>query len=488
MQYPAARTLLWHNTSVRAAIYVRISQDREGAGLGVERQRQDCATLAAREGWEVSTILVDNDVSAHTGKRGAKRREGYAQLLELIGSGAVQRVVVWHTDRLLRSSRELETYITASEAHAVATHAVTAGHLDLTNATGRMQARIGAAIAQHEVEHRAERMKRKQQQLVEAGKWIGGTRPFGWQIDADGRPVIDEAEAAVLRDTCERVLAGVSLGTIIRDLNDTGVTSTTGRAWGYATLRQVLLRSRNAGIVTYSGERVEPSGWPPIVDEATWRQVTALLTDPTRRRSTSNRVKWLMAGLARCECGARVRSAAVGTRAGETAAIYRCPERGPGHVGRRAHEVDELVTRTVIGYLNRPDTLAALRAIHAPGRPDRDLAAEAQTLRTRLDEAAGLYADGALTGDQLRRISGELRPQLDAVEAQMATASGAGALAPFLAGEERAGDVWQRLGIEERRAVVAQLMVVTLMRTDRKSGRFFNPETIKIEWAASLGD
>ena len=37
----------------RAAIYVRISQDRNGEGLGVKRQREDCLRLAKRLGWVV---------------------------------------------------------------------------------------------------------------------------------------------------------------------------------------------------------------------------------------------------------------------------------------------------------------------------------------------------------------------------------------------------------------------------------------------------
>jgi site-specific DNA recombinase len=32
---------------IKAAIYCRISDDRAGAGLGVERQRTDCVQLAA---------------------------------------------------------------------------------------------------------------------------------------------------------------------------------------------------------------------------------------------------------------------------------------------------------------------------------------------------------------------------------------------------------------------------------------------------------
>ncbi|MEB0014852.1 recombinase family protein, partial [Glaciimonas sp. Cout2] len=57
----------------RAAIYVRISRDRVGAGLGVERQEDDCRVLAKQMGLEVVRVLVDNDISAYSGKK----RPGY---------------------------------------------------------------------------------------------------------------------------------------------------------------------------------------------------------------------------------------------------------------------------------------------------------------------------------------------------------------------------------------------------------------------------
>ncbi len=37
-----------------AAIYCRISKDRTGAGLGVERQEEDCGALAASLGLDVA--------------------------------------------------------------------------------------------------------------------------------------------------------------------------------------------------------------------------------------------------------------------------------------------------------------------------------------------------------------------------------------------------------------------------------------------------
>ncbi|HEY1127306.1 MAG TPA: recombinase family protein, partial [Actinomycetota bacterium] len=52
----------------KAAVYLRISQDREAEGLGVDRQRDDCAKLLADRGWE-GVEFVDNDVSATSRKK-----------------------------------------------------------------------------------------------------------------------------------------------------------------------------------------------------------------------------------------------------------------------------------------------------------------------------------------------------------------------------------------------------------------------------------
>ncbi|WP_010358436.1 recombinase family protein, partial [Streptomyces acidiscabies] len=140
----------------RAVIYCRISQDRTGAGLGIDRQREDCEALAARMGWEVVEVYVDNDVSAFSGKL----RKGYRQMLADLNDGKATIVIVWHTDRLHRSPTELEEYIDLSDRRGIATHTVQAGSIDLTTPSGRMTARILGAVARQESEHKGERVAR----------------------------------------------------------------------------------------------------------------------------------------------------------------------------------------------------------------------------------------------------------------------------------------------------------------------------------------
>src|SRR5215218_7324681 len=97
-----------------AVIYARISRDRAGAGLGVDRQEADCRQLAERLGWKVVGVYVDNDISAYSGKR----RPQYEEMLREIGAGRVKGVLAWHTDRLHRRATELEEFVTVASSRS----------------------------------------------------------------------------------------------------------------------------------------------------------------------------------------------------------------------------------------------------------------------------------------------------------------------------------------------------------------------------------
>ncbi len=455
----------------RAAIYCRISQDRSGAGLGVARQREDCERLAQSLDWEVVETFTDNDVSAYAGKR----RPAYDALIDGIRSGRVQAVLAWHEDRLHRSPREIEDYIDVCASREVPTHFAQAGELDLATASGRMIARIRGAVSRQESEHKSERTRRAQRQAAERGRWLGGTRPFGWQITSAG-PVVVAEEAREVQRATAALLAGASLGSIVRDLNSRGVTSTMGKPWNYTTLRQVLSRGRNAGLVEYGGE-VMSSDWPPIITEDVHRAVVSVLSNPARRRSQSNRARWLLAGIAECsQCGAALKSATVAkNRAkGTSRTVYRCPTSGRGHVARSASDLDNHVELVVLGLLSRPD-ISALT--NAPLVDTEALLIEATAIRAQQGEAAELFAHGQITGAQLAKITRELEERLDRTQLAMADLSRSSTLRPFV-GRDPA-DVWRNMPLDKRRAVVRELMRVRVLPTGRR-GATYDPTRVEI--------
>lgn len=462
-----------------AAIYARISKDKTGAGLGVERQEADCRALAARLGWTVVEVFADNDLSAYSGKV----RPRYRALLEAIRAGRVDAVLAWHTDRIHRSPVELEDYIRAcNDGRDVPTHTVQAGPLDLSTPSGRMIARTLGAVARYESEHRGKRVRAARLAAARAGvPHCGGPRPFGYERDG---VTVRESEAAAVRSAVESVLAGASLRSVARELNTVGLhTTMKDRRWGHGAVREVLLRPRNAGLREHNGEVIGPADWPAIVPEEQWRAVVAILTDPARRTSPSDaRVKWLGSGLYVCAgCG---RPSLRVSTAGRGIPCYRCPgEKGTtGHVVRVAGPLDEYIEKVIVERLSRPDAVDLL----TPTAPQVNLAAlraTANAARTRLAEIAEMLGDGELTRAEAQIARTRANTRLERAEADVATATRSSPLVGLADAPDPAA-VWAGCDIGRRRAVLDTLMTVTVLPA-RRPGPRFDPDTVEIHWKTS---
>lgn len=458
-----------------AAIYARISSDKAGAGLGVARQEQDCRALADSLGWNVVRVVVDNDVSAYSGAP----RKAYGELLGLMKSGAISGVLTWHTDRLHRSPRELETYIDVSESHGVTTQTVKAGEIDLSTPSGRAVARTLGAWARYESEHKSDRITRKKLELATAGKFSGGPVPYGWQM-VDGHPVIVEADAAEIRKAVVAIIVGQSIGSIVKDLNGRGVRTRRGQLWTSTAVRNMVLRPTNAGLSAYRREIVGSSVFPAIITEDQWRTASAIVKDPARRSAFDSKVRHLLAGMLRCgTCGEAMQTSSRAGGASATKFYYKCRGTGGGHSFQAAQPVEDLVCAVVIARLSDP---AIREGLGTPQDAEKLalLQAEAITLRGRLDESANSYADGAITGQQLESITRRVREQLEKVTVQMG-ALGHGS--PFPAATVTdVGEWWSTAGIERQRAVIDALMTVYVDPIRKAAPRIFDPERIRIEW------
>jgi DNA invertase Pin-like site-specific DNA recombinase len=463
-----------------AAIYARISEDRTGAGLGVERQIADCRALAARLGWPVVAVHTDNDVSAYSGKV----RPGYRALLADLEAGRATGVLAWHTDRLHRSPVELERYISVCEAHGVMTQTVQAGHLDLATPSGRMVARMLGSSARFESEHKAERVRRARLQAAQAGVHHGGPRPFGY----NGDDTIREDEASAVRAAAEAVLAGASLRSVAASLNAAGlVTSLRGNGWDKSSVRAMLLRPRNAGLRQHRGQVLGPAAWEPLLPQEQWEALVAILTDPARRTTPPEapRLKYLGSGLYRCGgCGRP--SLRVSTSGSQVRAAYRCSESGGTHVSRAQVPLDEFVQAVIVERLRRPDAAERLR----PAAPDVDLGAlraEANAARARLTEIAEMLGDGELSRAEAQIARTRAQARLDRATAELDAATIPSPLAGIVDAPDPAA-AWAGLDLGRKRAVLTELMTVTVEPArPGVNPLLFDPTTILVEWKGADG-
>jgi site-specific DNA recombinase len=472
--------------TVRAGLYCRISDDRGGGGLGVERQRKDCAQLAAKLGWQVVDTYTDNDISAYSGKR----RPEYERMLADLATGRIDAVVTWHLDRLNRSPVELERLIPRLEQRGVQVQTVTAGVIDIGTPSGRAVARTLGAWARFESEHKSERIRAKKRETallggVNAG---GSNRPYGYAAD---KLTVIPAEAKLLRALMRRFLAGTSTAELCRDLNARGVPATGARAWFSGSLDLVLCSARIAGWRqaprTTSGrgpgEFLVRAQWPAIVSRRDVERARALMADETRRPGSPSR--WLLAGIVLCDgCGQPM---AV-TNRNQAEQRYGCARGGSGNISLRCGHVSIAVM-----FLDRLVTARLTQAVEGGLvrrmlELDGDLyAPTAESVRADEVRLAALGHDhdtGVISRPEWLRRRNAIAERVVAHRQALTEAPDPPQLRRMARAPKRFGQTWAAATLREQRTLVRTLtrdIRITAAPADRRT---LNPDRVHFAWRA----
>ncbi|AFV51369.1 hypothetical protein FDG66_gp49 [Streptomyces phage phiCAM] len=450
-----------------ALFYFRISLDATGERLGVERQEPPCLELCRSKGFTPGKAYIDNDLSAT--KEGVVRPEFEALLRDL--KLRPRPVIVWHTDRLVRVTKDLERVISTG----VNVYAVHAGHFDLSTPAGRAVARTLTAWAQYEGEQKALRQKEANLQRAQMGKPWWPRRPFGLEKDGE----LNEPEALSLRKAYADLLSGASLTDLAADLNAAGHTTNKGGAWTSTSLRPVLMNARNAAIRTYDGEEIGPANWKAIVPEETWRAAVRLLSSPSRKTGGGGKRLHLMTGVAKCSvCDSDVKVEWRGKKGEPTAyTVYAC--RGKHCLSHRQKWVDDRVETLVLERLSQEDA-AAVWAVDNDTEL-ADVREEVVTMRERLEAFAEDYADGAISRAQMQAGSARVREKLEAAEAQMAYLAAGSPLGELIASND-VEKTWESLTLDRKRAVIEAMTRKVTLYPRGRGIRSHRPEDCQVEW------
>lgn len=455
----------------RAAIYCRISDDRDELMAGVSRQADDCIDLCQREGWQVHDVFSDNNVSA-TSKPIDKRAEGL-RLLQAVKAGDVDVVVTWSAERLYRRPADLDILVQALGNIPVVT--VRSGTVDLSTADGRMIAGLLGTMARHEVEKRGERVARAAAQRAKEGRYHGGKRSLGYSADASE---LVPAEAEQIAWAYRHVADGGSLESVVRQWRSTiGQGALGGKITG-VQVRDTLLKPLNAGLAVHRGEVVGRTSLPVIVDEDTWRTVRAILMDPARRTTVGRPAITLLAPVLRCAtCQGRMSGQQRRRRQGaEKYAIYACRE---GHVSKHRQRLDDAVGRLVVKYLERHASKLVRPKPQKSGKALDQAAVDADAHRKRLEDLALLLANGDLAPADYATATREVRARLAAAEERIVIATGK----PHALALVRTGDIeasWKTASVDAKRAVVKELVQRINVGACRPGP--FTMDGVEIEW------
>lgn len=357
---------------VTAGIYTRLSLDRTGEGLAVQRQESACRDVAQTRGWTVAGVYEDNDTSATSGKA----RPEYERLLADLNSGRINAVVVYAWDRLARRMTDLVAFIELQKRLGFEVAQVT-GDVDLSTAAGRQTAYILGSVAQGEAERLGERVSaQKAQRALRGIPHKGRHRLFGY--DNDWQPVPEEA--AIVSEMFLRRARGESTTSIARDLTTRGVKTVSGRDWTSGVLGETLTKHVYAGKVSFKGEVVADSIYPALVDLDTFNAAQSNLANDSAGTNTR---RYLLSGILHCgHC-------ATAMKGNPTNQMYRCSTTygGCGRLSVRIALADHWVTWAAMQRANlTPKRQAPTRDYDA-----EIAAADTEVAKIQADYRAGVY-------------------------------------------------------------------------------------------------
>lgn len=475
----------------RYAIYSRISRDRVGAGLGVERQQEDCKKLVAQLGGRLVASFSDNDISAYSGKH----RPGYEALLDAIKNREVDAVAVWHQDRLLRRTIDLENYIEVCQPLNVATHTVKAGQLDLTTPAGRAVAKTLAAWASYEVETSTDRVKAAKLQAAKAGKSSGGNRAYGWlQNGIEQHP----NEAPVVREIVKRFISGDSWNKIALDLNERNIPTAKGKMWTAINVSNVAQLPRHYGIRSHNGQEYK-AAWSPLLSQDTREDLLLAIKrgQAIHGKRTYSR-KHLLTGFIFCGiCGNKMSIINAQQRDGSYSPAFNCRKKdhrgqevGCGKVKRKKDPVEDLVIDCIMYRLDTPELGELLAGGEAETPELKQLMRDHESQSQRLQEILSLYSTGEMDFNEYKVAKTTAQDRLETLGRELERKTSKRAVANIPAGQtvreawEKSDLIWK---LQLVSALIDKVLIYPKQPGDGKARYkqwIFNPDRVEIRWKA----
>ena len=365
----------------RCAIYTRKSSEEglDQAYNSLAAQRDACTAYIAsqkHEGWTMVQKAYDD--GGFSG--GNLQRPALEELMEDIGKGEIDIIVVYKIDRLTRSLADFAKLTEVLDRHSVSFVAVTQ-QFNTSTSMGRLTLNVLLSFAQFEREVAGERIRDKIAASKRRGMWMGGHPPLGYEVKARKLVIVPE-EAETVRHLFRRYLELRSVQLLRRELASSGMRSKRkvlqdgsvvgGVIFSRGALYTILKNPLYRGLIQHKGECF-PGEHEPIVDDKLFSDVQRALEqqgpgDDARRKLASPA---LLKGLVFDAQGERLQPTHCSK--GRTKYRYYTSQsllkegRARTTSGFRvpAPDLEMIIIRSLAGHLRKKQWVAAL--IHSPG-------------------------------------------------------------------------------------------------------------------------
>lgn len=303
------------NNIKKAAIYARVSSDKQDVDLSISAQLRALKEYAKNNNCEIVREFIDE---AETGRTTA--RPAFREMISLARhpEKPFEIILVWKYSRFARSREDSIVYKAMLRKNGVQLISINEPRDDTP--TGRLLEAIIESLDEFYSDNLGEEVTRGMRESATRGFYLSSKPPYGYnKVRAkDGEKErtkleIEPNQAAIVASIYQDILSGKGLTTITKELNQKGIASPKGKGWSKTGVRIILLNEAYTGILVYgrnSKRGLEPirveNACPTIVSRAVFEQVQELIKGRTFKNIHPKRASspFLLSGITSCgHCG-----------------------------------------------------------------------------------------------------------------------------------------------------------------------------------------
>lgn len=283
---------------MNVVLYMRYSSDRQ-TEQSIEGQQRVCMEFCRRENHTVVGTYIDRATSAF--KETEKRLE-FNRMIKDSEKHQWEGVVVYKLDRFARNRYDAATYKARLKKNGVKVISATENISD--SPEGVILEAVLEGMAEFYSMELSQKITRGMRESAFKCNSVGGNVCLGYKIE-NGKYVIDEAEAQIVREAFRRYAEGESVTEICDTFNRKGYRTKRGGRFNKNSFHAMFKNERYIGVYKYQDIRID-DGMPRIIDNDTFEKVGKMLKQtasaPARKKAT---VDYLLSGKLFCgHCGA----------------------------------------------------------------------------------------------------------------------------------------------------------------------------------------
>ena len=303
------------NDLTPAALYARVSSDRQDVDLSVAAQLRALRDYAERNGYAIAREYVDEAESGRVADRPQFRK-----MLDEAGRprAPFKEILVWKFSRFTRKREHAVAFKSMLRRRGIRVVSITE-HAD-DSPTGKLMEAIIESVDEFYSENLAQEVMRGTREAASRGFWVTPHAPYGYKrvFVADGpkkRPklALDPPADSVVRRMFILSSRGKSTLEIAKIFNQEGIASPRGTKWLKTTIYRILTNEVYTGTLVWgvtAKDKMPPvrveDAFPAIVSKEEYDRVARVMqaNAPDKQHPRRTASPYLVSGLAKCShCG-----------------------------------------------------------------------------------------------------------------------------------------------------------------------------------------